>query len=100
MERLLVGDEYLALENEEMALLKYYVVEGRKEVEGTNEKKPTYGLEIEKWTKQDVERNVVYDVTTQKERAFEMMDTLKENKLMPVHLRDVVMDMIWTWGRP
>ncbi len=94
MERLLVGDEYLALENDEMALLKYFVIEGSKAVEGTNDKLTTYGLEIEKWTKHDIERDAVYDVTTKKDVAFDMMYSIKENKLMPVHLKDVVMDMI------
>ena len=94
MEKLLVGDEYLALENEEMALLKYFVVEVTRTMEETNEKQKTYGLEIEKWTKHDVERDVVYDVTTQKEKAFDMMCSIKENKLLPVHLKDVVGDML------
>ncbi len=94
MERLLVGDEYLALENDEMALLKYFVLEDTKRIEGTNDKRKTYGLEIEKWTKHDVERDAVYDVTTKKDVAFDMMYSIKENKLMPVHLKDVVMDMI------
>ena len=79
MERLLVGDEYLALENDEMALLKYFVVEGSKVMEGTNDKITTYGLEIEKWTKHDVERDAVYDVTTKKDMAFDMMYSIKEN---------------------
>lgn len=94
MERLLVGDEYMALEDDEMALLKYFVLEGAELVEGTDEKQKTYGLEIEKWTKHDVERDAVYDVTTKKEKAFDIMYSLKENKLLPVHLKDVVMDLL------
>ena len=94
MERLLVGDEYLALEDDEMALLKYFVLENTEFVEGTSEKHTTYGLEIEKWTKHYVEKDAVYDVTTQKEKAFTIMDSLKENKLLPVHLKDVVGDLL------
>ena len=94
MERLLVGDEYLTLENEDTTMLKYYVLEESIYQKNTNDERKTYGLEIEKWTKDSVERGVVHDVTTKKDVAFEMMDLLKENKLMPVHLKEVVMDML------
>ena len=94
LERLFVGDEYLTLENDETATLKYFVLEHSKVMEETNDDVMTYGFEIEKWTKNTVERDVVYDVTTKKDTAFDVMYMLKENKLMPVHLKDVVADML------
>ena len=56
MERLYIGEEYLALENKRVATLRYFVVEQSKSVEDSKEGISTYGLEVEKWNGKKVER--------------------------------------------
>ncbi len=94
MERLYIGEEYLALESKRVATLRYFVLEESKKVEGTESDVSTYGLEVEKWNGKNVERNFVSDVTTNKEYAVDVMDCLRKNKVMPIHLKDVIADML------
>lgn len=94
MERLYVGEEYLALENKKLATLRYFVVEQAKSAEGFDKTFSTYGLEVEKLSEEKVESNFVNDVTTNKEYAVDLMDCLRKNKVTPVHLKDVLIDML------
>ncbi len=94
MNRLLIGEEYLALENKRVALLKYFVLEQSKVFDETNDEMITYGLEIEKWNGSSVEKDFVHDVTTEKEYALRILDSLRRNKITPIHLKDVLIDML------
>ncbi len=94
MERLYIGEEYLALENKRVATLRYFVVEQSKSVEDNKEGISTYGLEVEKWNGKNVESGFVSDVTTDKEYAVDIMDCIRKNKVTPIHLKDIVVDML------
>lgn len=94
MERLYIGEEYLALENKRVATLRYFVVEESKSVEASKDKINTYGLEVEKWNGKKVESDFVSDVTTDKEYAVDLMDYLRKNKVMPIHLKEIIVDML------
>lgn len=94
MERLYIGEEYLALENKKMAVLRYFVLEQTKSVEDIEGKVSTYGFEVEKISGKNVESNLINDVTTDKEYAVDLMDCLRKNKVTPIHLSDVLADML------
>ena len=94
MIKLLMGEERLELENEEVASLKYFVLEEAKFVEETGETVKTYGISVEKWKNESRESSFVSDITTQKEDIMRITNSLKENKITPVHLRDIIIDML------
>ena len=94
MIKLLMGEERLKLENEEDAQLKYFVLEEAKFVEETREYKKTYGIYVEKWKDGSLEEDFVNDITTEKEKAMRITNCLIKNKITPVHLKDVIIDML------
>lgn len=94
MERLYIGEEYLALENKRVTTLRYFVFEESRKVEETGNNISTYGLEVEKWNGKKVESDFVSDVTTDKEYAVDLMDYLRKNKVMPIHLKEIIVDML------
>ena len=94
MIKLLMGEERLDLENDEVANLKYFVLEEAKFVEETRENMKTYGILVEKWKNESKESSFVSDITTEKENIMRITNCLKENKITPVHLRDLIMDII------
>ena len=94
MIKLLMGEERLDLENKEAANLKYFVLEEAKFVEETGENMKTYGILVEKWKNESIESSFVSDITTEKENIMRITNCLKENKITPVHLKDVIIDMI------
>ncbi len=94
MNRLLIGEEYLALENKRIALLKYFILEQSKAIEKNENEITTYGFEIEEWNGNNVEKSFVNDVTTEKDYALKVTDCLMKNKVMPVHLKDVLVDLL------
>lgn len=94
MDKFFIGEECLALENKRIVELKYFLLEQSIISEDTGESKLSYGIEVEKWSGKKVEKDFVYDITTEKEYAMNITNSLKENKIMPVHLKDVIVDML------
>ena len=94
MDKFFIGEECLALENKRIVELKYFLLEQSKFVEETGESTKSYGVEVEKWSGNKVEKDFVYDITTEKECAMDITNSLKKNRVMPVHLKDVIVDML------
>lgn len=89
-----IGKRYLALENKRIAMLKYFLLEDTKIVEETKESKNTYGICIEKWNNDNLEENSVRDITTEKENAKKIAECLMKNEVTPLHLKDIIVDML------
>lgn len=94
MNKFFIGKENLTLENQRIVELKYFVLEETKIIEETGESKKTYGIEVEKWSESNVEKDFVNDITTEKEYALNITNCLKENQITPVHLKDVIVDIL------
>ena len=94
MNKFFMGEEYLALENKRIVELKYFLLEQSKIVEETGESTISYGIEVEKRSGNNIEKDFVNDITTEKECAMSITNCLKKNKIMPVHLKDVIVDML------
>ena len=94
MDKFFIGEEYLALENKRIVELKYFLLEQAKISDETGESIVSYGIEVEKWSGNNIEKDFVYDITTEKECAMNITNSLKKNKIMPVHLKDVIVDML------
>ena len=72
--------------------LKYYVLEN--ELEDNDKKFKEYGIEIEKNDFSKVERSQVANITTNQTRIDDIVKTLMKNSVTPVHLHDVIVDML------
>ncbi len=94
MTKFCVGSERLEVSNGAKVELKYYILKQEKFYAELNESYISYGLEIEKNEKDFCERNFVEDITCDSEIIDFMSCKLKENKVLPVHLKDVVIDML------
>ena len=94
MDKFFIGEEYLALENKRIVELKYFLLKQSKISEETGERDVSYGIEVEKWNGEEVEQDSAYDITTEKESAVNITNCLKKNKITPVHLKDVIVDML------
>ena len=94
MNKSFIGAERLDLESNKIVELKYFILEETKIIEETGDSKKTYGIEIEKWSESNVEKDFVNDITTEKEYALNITNCLIENKITPVHLKDVIVDML------
>lgn len=94
MDKFFIGEEYLALENKRIAILKYFLLEQAKISDETGKSVVSYGIEVEKWNGNEIEKDFVNDITTEKTCAISITNCLKRNKIMPVHLKDVIVDML------
>ena len=94
MDKFFIGEEYLTLENKRVVELKYFVLKQAKFVEETGENKISYGIEVEKCSKPKTEKEFVLDITTKEEDIMRITNCLKENKITPIHLKDVIVDML------
>ena len=94
MDKLFIGEERLALENKRIVELKYFLLEEAKFVEETKESEKTYGIYVEKRNGELLEAEIVKDITTEKENAMQITKCLKRNKVTPIHLKDVIVDML------
>lgn len=94
MDKIFIGEESLTLENKRIVKLKYFLLEEAKIVEETGESKKMYGICVEKWKGDELEKDFVNDITSERENAMSITNCLKENKIMPIHLKDVIIDML------
>lgn len=91
MKKIYVGKEFLdVLEN--TLELKYYILETEYKVDNMNIKE--YGIEIEKYSYSKIERIQVPNVTTDQTRIDFIVKILMKNSVTPVHLHDVIGDML------
>ncbi len=88
MKRYYIGKETLnAIECETFELM-YYILEN--EVDNFLE----YGVEIQKKTSSRIEKSQVPDITTDQTRIDFIVKTLMQNNVTPVHLHDIITDML------
>lgn len=92
MKRYYIGKETLnAIECEAFELM-YYILEN--EVEYENNNFLEYGVEIQKKTSSRIEKSQVPDITTDQTRIDFIVKTLMQNNVTPVHLHDIITDML------
>lgn len=92
MKRYYIGKETLnAIECETFELM-YYILEN--EVEYENNNFLEYGVEIQKKTSSRIEKSQVPDITTDQTRIDFIVKTLMQNNVTPVHLHDIITDML------
>lgn len=92
MKRYYIGKETLnAIECEPFELM-YYILEN--EVEYENNNFLEYGIEIQKKTSSRIEKSQVPDITTDQTRIDFIVKTLMQNNVTPVHLHDIITDML------
>lgn len=94
MARQYIGNEHLEVANSKKVELKFYVLEQNKYFDEYEKEVLTYGVEIEKLDGKHIESEKVEDITSEKERINEISKLLKENKVLPTHLQDVIIDIL------
>lgn len=94
MEKTYIGGEKLELLERENIELKYYVLTQKYYCEEQNRTIDTYGIEIQSVNQEQEEVNKIENVTINKEKAFLIAETLRKNIVMPIHLKDVIEDLI------
>ena len=92
MKRYYIGKETLEVLEDNCINLKYYVLAN--EVEKNNTKFVEYGIEIEKQDKSRIEKSQIADITTDQTRIDFIVKALMKNNVTPVHLHDVIVDML------
>ena len=92
VKRYYVGKEALDLVDCEGFELNYYILED--EVDEEDMRFSKYGIEIEKKEKTRIEKSQVNDITTDQARIDFIVKTLMKNNVTPVHLYDVIADML------
>lgn len=91
---IVVSRLFVGKENLEDWELRYYILKEVKFYEEWKEEKMSYGIEIEKVKLDEVEKNSVEDITCNENTIKKMMNIIVKNQVLPVHLKDVVEDMI------
>ncbi len=90
MKRYYIGKETLeAFESGSFELI-YYVLEN----EGEHNNFSEYGVEIQKKTSSRIEKSQVPDITTDQTRIDFIVKTLMKNNVTPVHLHDIITEML------
>ena len=88
------GTETLkTLDSSSIMKLRYYILEDEIMVDGKS--LIEYGVEIEKLENQGIEKSQIASITTDQSRIDFIIKTLKKNSVTPVHLHDVIVDMLW-----
>lgn len=88
------GEERIIGVDGQTVELKYYILKQEMFYEDLSKEITAYGIEIEKTENAIVETSRLEDITCNKEEIDLITRVLKENKVLPVHLQDVVLDMI------
>ncbi|MBQ8299244.1 MAG: hypothetical protein IJX99_05185 [Clostridia bacterium] len=94
MEKTYIGGEKIALSEKENLELKYYILAQNKFCVEMNRKIITYGIEIESFNQVFSEVNKIEDITTSIDKINSIGKLLKENAVTPIHLNDVIEDLI------
>ncbi len=88
MKKFYIGKETLSISDNNHLDLKYYVLADECD-EYTN-----YGIEIEKLDNTRIEKSQVMDITTDQTRIDDIVKSLMKNNVTPIHLHDVIVDML------
>jgi hypothetical protein len=89
-----VGEECLQLSNGNEIELKYYILKQEKFYPEFNQQHTIFGIEIEKKDNEFVESNFIEDITCDADEINLISCKLKQNKVLPIHLEDIVIDML------
>jgi len=92
MKRSYIGKETLMIHEKSSFELKYYVLE--EVVENESNQYVEYGVEIEKQDSSRIEKSQIKDITTDQTRIDIIVKSLIRNSVTPVHLHDVIEDML------
>lgn len=90
MRRHQVGECLVKAESEEIYRLEYFIIENEELLRD----KTTYGIEIIKTGIDSMEENRVQDITTIEEKIKSISEKLITNKVFPIHLQDVIENLI------
>lgn len=94
MAKLLVGKEDVKLEDGKFAKVEYYILKERIFYDELNIETVTYGIEIDKKDEDQLEFDFLRDITTEEDEIKKLIKLIMKNKVMPVHLKDVMEDLI------
>ena len=92
MKRNCIGKETLEIEEDYSVILSDYILEEEFEIE--NEYYTGYGIEIEKKDKSRIEKSQIKAITTDQTRIDRIVKSLMHNYVTPVHLHDIIDDML------
>ena len=94
MTKFCVGSEHLKVQNGVNVELKYYILKQEKYYPELNKQYTIYGMEIEKKDNDFVESNLIEDITCDADEINLISCKLKKNKVLPIHLKDIISDML------
>ncbi len=94
MARFYIGGEDVEVTDSRIIELKYYILKQELFYEDFGKKIITYGIEIEKIEKGIIESNSIKNVTCDNSKINEIGNILKENSVLPVHLKDIILDIL------
>ena len=92
MKKYYIGKETLKVLESTNVELKYYILET--EHEDGDAKFIEYGIEIEKKDATRIEKSQISNITTNHTRIDFIVKTLMKNSVTPIHLHDVIVDML------
>ncbi len=94
MARFYIGGEDLEVTDSRIMKLKYYILEQEMFYDELKRNMIAYGIEIEKIENETVETSSINNVTNDVQKINEIGHILKENVVLPVHLEDVILDIL------
>lgn len=94
MARFYIGGEDLEVTDSRIMKLKYYILEQEMFYDELKRNMIAYGIEIEKIENETVESSSINNVTNDVQKINEIGHILKENVVLPVHLEDVILDIL------
>ena len=84
------GSRYLNIGSKSIKL-DYYLVEDKQIISGSPKPRNVYGIEI---IKDDDQKEIIKDISINEERIINMIEIIKNNDVFPVHLHDVVEELL------
>lgn len=90
MQKQFRGSSFLKISDEEIKV-DYYLIEETKFFYEDEKPRTTYGIEI---VENDNESEIIKDITLDEEKAVDMIDIMKNNDVLPIHLHDVIEDLL------
>ena len=92
--KIFAGEETVQSEEGSDVKLQFYLLKENKFYKELGIKAESYGIAIAKVQDKILEYNTVEDITTEEAKAKELLERLKINGVMPVHLKDVIEDWL------
>lgn len=94
MNRFYIGGEDIKLADSRIVKLKYYILEEELYYEEFNKSMVTYGIEVEKIENKIIESSCINNITSDNSKINAIGNVLKSNSVLPVHLKDVILDIL------